>query len=77
MPLAFRTSRQGERASGRTGARARARGGQAGECWCMTCRSVDLNVHDRRHPACPDCTKVGRRRPVPPSKPSVATSSNP
>jgi hypothetical protein len=65
MRLAFRTSRQGERAIGRTGARARARGDQAGGYWCVTGRSVGLSVHDQRCPACPDRAKAVRRRSVP------------
>ena len=65
MRLAFRTSRQGERAIWRTGARARARGDQAGGYWCVTGRSVGLSVHERRRPACPDRAKAVRRRSVP------------
>ena len=61
---------QGERASGRAGARARPRGDQAGGYWCVTGRSVDLGLHDRRRPACPDRANAVRRRPVPPSKSS-------
>ena len=67
--LAFRTSRH--RASGRQGARARARGDQAGKRWSMTGRSVGLSVHDQHRPACPDRAKVDRRRPVPLPKSSA------
>eukprot|EP00966_Prymnesium_polylepis_P328834 7384588-Prymnesium_polylepis.1 len=58
-------STQGEWASGRTSARARARGDQAGGYWCMTGRSVGLSVHGQRCPACPDRAKVDRSRSVP------------
>ena len=67
--LTFRTSRH--RASGRTGARARARGDRACGYWCMTGRSVGLSVHDQHRPACPDRAKVDRRRPVPLPKSSA------
>ena len=53
------------RAGVSTGARARARGDQAGGYWCMTGRSVGLSVHGQRCPACPDRAKAVRRRSVP------------
>ena len=67
--LAFRTSRH--RASGHTGARARARGDRAGGYWCMTGWSVDFDVHDRHRSACPDRAKVDQSRPVPLPKSSA------
>ena len=71
--LAFRTSRH--RASGRTGARARARGDRAGGYWCMTGRSVGLSLLDQRRPACPDRAKVDRWRPVPLTHALTATGA--